>query len=485
MPNSLLPQQPDQRNIIACLNQTLQKAQAFYGAVCFWSIGPDVLSKSLIGLLGQPGSFCIVDIHTPTNVDKLHLFHANGGTNFYIFAKEVQLKTGEHYLQRHLLHIKMLVFDLPNKQAEIWIGSHNFTKQALHGINREASMIVPCYQGDVIYQQARAYLSSVLADPDCRPFDPKLIDDYKKLQGIPEDELEGGCYVLPLAWDSSRMAALAQQTVTLVGNDLEEGRQLFRVNGDSYPLAIRAYDLSSNSIRHFSAIVQNQGAIDSGVESSYDLAFGPRHLAVRPPGVMPYVAPLEESLTKEVLLEFRFWATIRILDELPELIAWVPVQRNSNAGWEHESETTRALRQEGINWDYYEELAAQTPAFDNYAALQFEDTSATAVNARVNRWLDWATWRAPRTMPGPPEGRHALFSSQRPQRPVVTELDKLTENFRPKNRSQLLSDYEAPIRERYYERTSTDDKLDDKRKPRLENLVKRYRLVMKEVKGAS
>jgi hypothetical protein len=200
---------------------------------------------------------------------------------------------------------------------------------------------------------------------------------------------------------------------------------------------------------------------------------------------MPYVAPLEESLTKEVLLEFRFWATIRILDELPELIAWVPVQRNSNAGWEHESETTRALRQEGINWDYYEELAAQTPAFDNYAALQFEDTSATAVNARVNRWLDWATWRAPRTMPGPPEGRHALFSSQRPQRPVVTELDKLTENFRPKNRSQLLSDYEAPIRERYYERTSTDDKLDDKRKPRLENLVKRYRLVMKEVKGAS
>lgn len=337
MSSVLLPTLPDKRNVVAQLDQSIKKAEAFYGAVCFWSIGPDILHNHLIKLLGQPHSFCIVDIHTPTNVDKLHDFYKKGGTNFYVFAKEIQLKTGERFLQRHLLHIKMLVFDLPGNQAEIWVGSHNFTRQALHGINREATMVFPCEQDDPLYQQARGYLGSVLADP-------ARLADYKKLQGLPEAEVEGGCYVLPLAWDSTRMPTLAYQTVTLVGNDEEEGRQLFRYNGENVPLAIRAYDLASNSIRHFSAVVQNQGTIDARVESSYDLAFGPRHLAVRPPRVMPYVAPLEEPLTSTQLLEYRFWATVRILDELPASLEWEPIQRSSIAEWEYDSETSALIK---------------------------------------------------------------------------------------------------------------------------------------------
>ena len=469
----LLPQLPHPRSIVAHLDNTIRKATALYGAVCFWSIGTDVLDDHLVDLLGQPGSFCIVDIHNPTNVDKLKEFYDEGGTNFHVFAKEITPKAGERYLLRHLLHIKMLVFDLPGKQAEVWVGSHNFTKQALHGINREASMVFPCQQGDPVYLQARAYLESVLADPDCKPFDPKKLDDYKKLQGLTEEEVEVGCYVLPLAWDSTLMPTLSYETVTLVGNEEEEGRQLFRHNGNTAPLAIRAYDLASNSIRHFSAIVQNQGAIDPAVPSSYDLAFGPRHLAVRPYQVMPYVAPLAGPLSSTQLLEYRFWATVRILDELPEPLDWEPIQRTSNAAWDFDPETTNEL--------YEDELIEELPqtmaeSRRSYADFAFTDASSNAVGVRVRHWLDWVTHRKLRRTPGLPEGRRAVFTYERQAPSTETELDRIDQQFRPANRQQLLLDYGRPMRDKFDGLTSPDQKFKSKQIPRLVELLKRYRL---------
>ncbi len=472
----LLPTLPDKRSITAQLNQAIQTAEALYAAVCFWAIGPEVLDSRLVYLLGQPGSFCIVDIHPPTNVDRLDDFYQLGGTNFRVFAKEIQLKTGEYFLQRHLLHMKMLVFDLPGQQAEIWVGSHNFTKQALRGTNREATLVIPCIQGDAMYQQARAYLASVLADPDCRPFDPAVLDDYKKLQRIPEEEAEGGSYVLPLAWDSSRMATLAQQTVTLAGNNAREGRELFQASGAVRPLAIRAYDLASNSIRHFAAIVQNQGTIDADVASSYDLAFGPRHLAVRPAGIMPYVAPRETPLTRADLLKFSFWATVRILDELPADLVWEPVQRASTAEWVYDPATTQELYQDEVAPSAYGVGVEEAPR--SYATFAFEDTSVAAVEVRVRHWLDWATHRKARRVPGPPDGQRAVFSAERIRNDEPTELDKLDESFRPANRSRLLLGYEAPIRRQYYEQANSSENFAADRMPRLTKLVKRYRLVL-------
>jgi hypothetical protein len=468
----LLPLLPDKRSVIARLNDSIKTAKAFYGAVCFWSIGPDILDSRIVKLLGQPQSFCIVDIHTPTNVDKLHDFYKQGGTNFHVFAKEIQLKTGERFLQRHLLHIKMLVFDLPDNQAEIWVGSHNFTKQALHGINREATMVLPCQQGDPLYQQARGYLASVLADPDCQLFDPTRLNDYKKLQGLLEEEVEVGCYVLPLAWDSTRMPTLAYQTVTLVGNDEEEGRQLFRYNGENVPLAIRAYDLASNSVRHFAAIVQNQGTIDTRVESSYDLVFGPRHLAVRPPRVMPYVAPLEAPLTSAQLLEYRFWATVRILDELPASLEWEPIQRTSIAEWEYDLETTAELLA-----DELDQLPATTTTPPRrYAAYPSPNEHPNAASMRTSDWLAWVTRRTWRKSPSLPDGRHAKFSAQRNQKQAPTELTKIDEQFRPANREQLLLDYERPMRERFDRQAPPDQQFKARQVPRLIDLLKRYRL---------
>lgn len=464
--------------MVARLNESIKKAEALYGAVCFWSIGPDALDERLSELLGQSRSFCIVDIHIPTNFDNLLLFYQEGGTNFYVFAKQIKVKTGEYYLQRHLLHTKMLVFDMPGNQAEVWVGSHNFTKQALRGVNREASMIFSCKQDDPVYLQARTYLKSVLADFDCKPFDPSKLHDYKKLQGIPEEEVEVGCYVLPLAWDSHLMPTLSYQTVTLVGNDEEEGRQLFRHNGGTAPLAIRAYDLSSNSIRHFSAIVQNQGTIDPNVSSSFDLAFGPRHLAVRPNGIMPYIALLSAPLTSVQLLEYRFWATVRILDELPEPLDWEPIQRTSKATWETDDEITYELYEDKLyDGDVIEDVSESALELRrDYTTSDLTDSSSIAVDTRVRHWLAWVTHRSMRRIPGLSKGCRAVFTSERFASTTQTELDRIDEQFHPVYREQLLLDYERPMRERFDGRVSADQKFKDKHVPHLVELLKRYRL---------
>ena len=203
MSAKLLPSDPNKRSILAQLNDSLESATNLYASVCFWSIGPGVLSHHLERVLAQSGSFCIADIHCPTNVDKLAQFHDLGVTKLYLFFKEIQPKKLEAHLQRHLLHTKMLLIDLPDNRAELWVGSHNFTKQALKGINREATLVIPYYKDDVLYTQAQRYFSSILQDSDCRQFDPNLLDTYKELQGLPKEEVESGPYILPLAWDST------------------------------------------------------------------------------------------------------------------------------------------------------------------------------------------------------------------------------------------------------------------------------------------
>lgn len=100
------------------LNRTIHRAEAVYGSIFFWSIGTDVL-HGLATLLSTPYSFCIADIHLPTNVDKLNQFHQKDARLFLSF-KELNPKRPDAYLQRHLLHTKMLLFDLPDGHAELW-----------------------------------------------------------------------------------------------------------------------------------------------------------------------------------------------------------------------------------------------------------------------------------------------------------------------------------------------------------------------------
>ncbi len=331
------------RSIVQPLDATIARAQRLYGAVAYWTVGPDVLHPRLVELLQQPDSFCCVDLHLPTDVDKLNEFARRGAKHLYIQCHEVR-QSGERHLHRHLLHTKLLLFDLPKGQAEVWVGSYNFTKQALLGANREAALVLGTAQGSDLYQQVRAYLEAIRADVHCHHFDPNRLDDYKKLQGLPDDEPEPECFVLPVAWHSDRMATLTRQTLLLLGHDADERRLLAQADAANSPVVLRAYDLSTGLTTHYGVTIQNQGAIDRLVPSSYALSFGERHLAVRPPGTLPYVAPQVNPLPPAELRNFKFWASLLVLDQLPAALRLLPRERADAAVWQRDWQATQELR---------------------------------------------------------------------------------------------------------------------------------------------
>lgn len=62
-----LPRTWDDRSINHDLDATIRRALHLYGAVAYWTIGPDLLHHQLVELLRQAESFCCVDLHLPVS----------------------------------------------------------------------------------------------------------------------------------------------------------------------------------------------------------------------------------------------------------------------------------------------------------------------------------------------------------------------------------------------------------------------------------
>jgi hypothetical protein len=92
-----------------------------------------------------------------------------------------------------LLHTKFLIFDLCNEQVEIWLGSQNFTYNALEGKNIESTTIITTSKESELYNKLDEYLEFIkttceeigtnLYTEIGKKFNSDYIDFYKKLQG--------------------------------------------------------------------------------------------------------------------------------------------------------------------------------------------------------------------------------------------------------------------------------------------------------------
>lgn len=473
MAPTLLPHDPHLRSIKQQLLDTIHRAEALYASICFWSIDPGFLSADLVKLLKADGSFCIADIHSPTNVDKINLFYQQGATHFFLFFKELRPKDRpDAFIERHLMHTKMLLFDLPDGKAELWVGSHNFTKQALTGINREASLVIPCHQNDALYSKTLAYLHSILEDEDCHPFDPNQLDTYKKLQGLPEEEIETGVVLLPIAWNSAEWgtpATLAQQLILLVGHRLDERRQFSSIGEDTL-LTIRTHDLATGRIQYFSATLFGANDIDPNDSGSYSITLSERHLAVRQDSQLPFVAPRKEEHTQETLRQFRYWVSLRVLDELPADLEFVPTTRPATARWEEDFATTDQLDAVGMrNEANYHYGLARLP-------LARELPDITDRSTRIFLWQELARRRRYRAAPPEPTAHHATFQHSQRDLTVPSSLDDLNQQFKDDNLSALRQNYEAPLRAAYYQGNEVANS-DASWVPQVRKLLKRYRLL--------
>ncbi len=349
----LLPLQWDtlaERSIIARLDQSLDVATALYASVDFWTIAPGYLTPRLQQLLGRAPSFCCVDMHGSarggTRVERLRAFHEAGATELYLFLRKVA-GSSELGLNRHLLHTKLLLFDLPGGQAELWVGSHNFTAFALGGGNREASLVLPLSRRTGLYRQAKAYLLALRQQ--CHRYEASLYDQYLELQGE-NDEPGLECAVLPLLWDSQKLRGLglglADQTALLLTRDQLTGERLTTHFGGRRPLLVWAYDTATGQASYWTAEALNAARISDQRRASSAMRYDHPLVITIGHGELPELRPREEELGPGLLRQFRHAFSLYLTADVTDRYQLKPLPtEETQARWVLDAAATRALEQ--------------------------------------------------------------------------------------------------------------------------------------------
>ena len=170
------------------LKELIKQAESLQMSVAYWTINKNYFSFSdkednyLVNLLTKKDSFACIDISLPTNVSNVCEIAAQTDTLYFYtrsFSK-VNSQGQTPHMVNHLLHSKILLFDLPNEQASIWIGSHNWTDRALSGINIETSIEILVDRNNRIYREVKKLLADI--KNQCHKINPQLEEVYKNIQ---------------------------------------------------------------------------------------------------------------------------------------------------------------------------------------------------------------------------------------------------------------------------------------------------------------
>jgi len=202
---------------------TMDNAIRMRASVAYWTISENgALGAQASQLLLDSESFLCVDIHQPTNLDVMESM-SRTGANIYLHLERIPKQNtpeSRHLtvtgMPKHLLHQKLLLFDLPNGEAELWIGSHNWTRRALEGPNVEASIVLALGQESPLYKEALANLVYA-RDIVCKRMDPDRIEDDKAWQrGDLPSETDSTIVV-----EGTSVENLGGEFVRIFGTDLE------------------------------------------------------------------------------------------------------------------------------------------------------------------------------------------------------------------------------------------------------------------------
>ncbi|MET4104750.1 hypothetical protein [Hymenobacter sp. UYP22] len=343
------------RSIIDRLNFSLGQATAIRASVCYWTRWPNDLHRNFTELLKWGDSFCCVDIKDTTKVDALCAFHQEGASNFYLYLRDVSEKQdGQLRLRHNLMHPKMLVLDMPNGQAEVWVGSHNFTQRAQLGDNFEASTVTSCAQNSDFYWHCRTYLEHIRKE--CHKLDPNLRAAYKALQRPYQTSNTDNLYqILPLV--GYNVLALPGQTLLLLGDDAQELRRFSGATPRQQRFLVRAGDLQTGQQHLLHAHVQSSGLIDKLDEQSFGIDFSARPYAIRRRNLIPYTAYRSKAFVGAELKRFAYWVNIKLGPLAGHGEELQAVKALPLAWWAKDKAATAQIRQDILQERAYQQVA--------------------------------------------------------------------------------------------------------------------------------
>lgn len=286
------------------LKESLCKCENVKGAVAYWTIDTDFI-KELALALNRENSYYCIDLHSPTNIDYLANFKRSG-SNIFLHNYEIKQNSENYELKdkkkvSYLLHSKIILFEMPDNNVEIWLGSHNFTQRAILGVNIESSFIFKSKKDSKIYKDVLDYLTFI--KDNCIVFDVNDVDFYKKLQG--QQEEDSAKWVLELVGKNVDNL-VEEKTIQLLGvgnNDIGDtlGKEII----------IQVLDVDNGKEYIYEAKIIQAGEIDPQNPKSLEIEFSARRYAVRGLDRIPYLKQ-EKEIDSTILREHKYFIILEV-----------------------------------------------------------------------------------------------------------------------------------------------------------------------------
>lgn len=259
-------------SIIDRMKASVDSSSRLRAAIAYLTISDDFISNHLVNKLSTDDSYLCVDFHRPTDVGALCSMKSSGA-NIYLHLLRLAPKALPHTagMPPHLMHTKMILFDMPDGTSELWVGSHNWTPRALEGINVEYSVILSLIINSPLYLDAERYLENTRTNL-CQPVDPNLESFYRALQGEDEDS------VVTMELEGDHASTLDHQRITIFGTDPDELNQVNRIGRRVYLVVTDS--MTSQQFIYQSSILQT-GLLTAADSAADGISFSTRRYASR------------------------------------------------------------------------------------------------------------------------------------------------------------------------------------------------------------
>ncbi len=298
--------QPDAKGVNRFM-RAVEASKSVKGCVAFWTLAiNDSKYEGLIEKLKTKNSFMCVDFHKPTNIDHLAKWKKSGG-NIYLYTYQFRLKRQtsvsdvlDDETSKYLMHSKIFVFEF-EQYSEVWIGSHNMTKRAMEGPNKESSVILRLDNNDKELKNILDYLEKIKKESEL--FDVQKIDTYKYFQ---QDLSYEHDFVIECFYSGNLEDLKVGSTITYLGEDQKEFEEYRLINRK---LKLYVFNRTENALYEIKII--NAGGIDKNSPKSYSMTFSERLVAVKKSGIIA-VFTEEKRINEEELKQHGFYVTFDI-----------------------------------------------------------------------------------------------------------------------------------------------------------------------------
>lgn len=324
------------RDIRARIKKSIAAAHTLRSSIAYWTVPPAFVSPLLASRLKEPDGFLCVDGHLPTDIDQLAAL-VKLGASVRIHCEDIPTyrQDGKKPEPLGLVHGKIMLFWMRDRTAELWVGSHNWTRRGIAGLNAESSLVVRMSDSCALFAQAVEYLERI--KKVCDQFDLSEVDEYKQFQRT-QQSLALKKTIEIEASDADRLLGLVINVFGSDSGDIKGVSPLSRIYLD-------VFDESGAAKYLYRANVIQVDLLEGHTPAGAGILFDPRRYAFRYGKRFPKLLPVSQ-VTSDILSAAAYSITLEITNRE---FGSEAVDRPVAEAWEEEPLQSPFL--EGLNPD--------------------------------------------------------------------------------------------------------------------------------------